>query len=331
MFKWPGTPSARPPEHELADYAELVCWKQGSTSMNALSADLGRLEENDYSGSVTEEDDAPHLGRLDTKDYSGGVPEEEKVPQIVEAALLEIERRKEACRDGYPFIVGEQGYTLYDSQEAENHKHIIYKYLLLATRLNMSNNREHADIDGSLLLEWLAAEAARDYLGARAECIVFGTAAGSDFQGKINDLCKRINDGDGFYNRNSVSTNKQDDKLDVVAWKHFADRLPGKLIVFGQCKTGTNYRDELTQLQPDVFCRNWLFSPLALTPVRLFFVAEAVSRLHWRSVSSGAGLLFDRCRIVDFCDGIGEDVLEKVKAWTLAAAEENELLGRQRL
>ena len=325
MFKWPGTPSARPPEHELADYAELVCWEQGSTSMNALSADLGRLEENDYSGGTPEEEDAPDLGRLDAKDYSGGVPEEEKVPQIVEEAYLEIERRKEACRDGYPFIVGEHGYTLHASQKAGNHKHIIYKYLLLATRLNMNANRKHANIDGTHLFEELASEAAREYLGARAESIVFGTAAGSNFPGKVNDLCKRIKDGDQYYKRSSASP--RDGKLDVVAWKHFADRLPGKLIVFGQCKTGTNYRDELTQLQPDVFCRNWLFSPPALTPVRMFFVAEAISRLDWGSVSSEAGLLFDRCRIVDFCDGISEDVLEKVKVWTEAAAEENELPG----
>ena len=104
MFKWPGTPSAHPPEHELADYAELVCWERGSTSINALSADLGRLDENDY---------------------SGGVPEEEKIPQVVGEAYHEIERRKEACRDGYPFVIGEHGYTLHASQKAGNHKHII--------------------------------------------------------------------------------------------------------------------------------------------------------------------------------------------------------------
>ena len=101
MFKWPGTPSARPPEHELADYAELVCWKQGSTSTNALSADLGRLDENDY---------------------SDGVPEDEEAPQVVGAAYLEIERRKEACRDGYPFVIDEQGYTLRANRDAENHQ-----------------------------------------------------------------------------------------------------------------------------------------------------------------------------------------------------------------
>lgn len=305
MFKWPGTPSSRPPQHELADYVELVCWEQGSTSINALSANLGRLDENDY---------------------SDGVPEEEKIPQIVEEAYHEIERRKEACRDGYPFVIGEHGYTLHVSQKDGNHKHIVYKYLLLATRLNMNTNHEHANIDGTHLLEELASEVAREYLGARAESIVFGTAAGSNFRGKVDDLCKRIKDGDRYYKRSSASP--KDDKLDIVAWKHFADQLPEKLIAFGQCKTGTNYEKDLTQLQPDVFCSNWLLSPPALTPMRMFFIAEAISRLGWDSVSSKAGLLFDRCRIVDFCDGISEDVLEKVKAWTEAAAKANELPGR---
>ena len=278
MLKWPGTPSSRPPQHELADYAELVCWEQGNTSINALSANLGRLDENDY---------------------SGGVPVEEKIPQVVEEAYHEIERRKEACRDGYPFVIGEHGYTLHTNSKVENHKHIIYKYLLLATRLNMNTNRKHADIDGTHLLEELASEAAREYLGARAESIVFGTAASkADFPGKVNDLCKRIKDGDKYHKRSSASP--QDDKLDVVAWKHFADELPEKLIAFGQCKTGTNYKDTLTQLQPDVFCSNWLLSPPALSPMRMFFVAEAVSRTGWDNVSSKAGLLFDRCRRATF-------------------------------
>ena len=78
MFKWPGTPSAHAPEHELADFAELVCWQHRSTSTTALCADLGRLEENDY---------------------SAGVPEEDKVTEVVEEAYLEIERRVTACRD----------------------------------------------------------------------------------------------------------------------------------------------------------------------------------------------------------------------------------------
>ena len=300
MFKWPGTPSAQALKHELADYAELVCWKQGSTSTTALSADLGRLEENDH---------------------SDGVPEEEETDEVVTAAYEEIERRGEACRDGYPYVIGKQGYSLRDNQETENHRHIIYKYLLLATRLNMKDNRVHADIDGALLLEQLAADVAREYLGDRAESFVFGTAAGMpEFSKKVDELCVRMKEGGSFVKRDEAPPNEKDGKLDVVVWKHFTDGLPGKLIAFGQCKTGTNYRDTLTQLQPDSFSDKWLQLSLALTPVRMFFISEALSRDSWFNIARDAGLLFDRCRIVDFCDDISADVLKKVEVWTAAAA-----------
>lgn len=305
MFKWPEVPSARASEHELADYAELICWQQGSTSSTALSKLLGRLEDNDY---------------------SGGVPEEEMTDTDVEESYTEIEQRVIACRDGYPFKIMEPGYTLRANQEGENHKHLIYKYLLLATRLHMDNNRCHADIDGALLLEELSAEVAREYLGARAESLVFGTAAEeTGFREKVDELCKQMKEGDGFVNRNRTRPRERDGKLDVVVWKHFADNLPGKLIAFGQCKTGTEYKSTLTQLQPDSFCKKWLQSPLVITPVRMFFVAEALPRGDWYNVSSDAGLLFDRCRIVDFCDNISANILERVRAWTAAASEATEL------
>ena len=307
MFKWPGTPSPRASEQELADYAELECWKHNSTSTTALSADLGRLDENDY--------------------YDG-VPEEEKTDEIIEAAYVEMEQRLQACKNGYPYAIGEQGNTLSVDLDVENHRRIVYQYLLLATRLNMKDNRVHAGIDGSLLLEEISADVAREYLGARAESLVFGTAAGrTDFPGKINDLCRHMKEGGGFMDHDEVPPAENDGKLDVVAWKHFADGLPGKLIAFGQCKTGTSYKDTLPQLQPDSFCKKWLKSFPVLTPVRMFFVAEAVSRQGWRSTSIDAGLLFDRCRIVDFCDDISRGVLAKVKAWTAAAAKANELSG----
>ena len=111
MFKWPGTPSAHAPEHELADFAELVCWQHRSMSTTALCADLGRLEENDY---------------------SAGVPEEDKVTEVVEEAYLEIERRVTACRGGYPYALDERGYTLTMAVDDGNYRHVVYQYLLLA-------------------------------------------------------------------------------------------------------------------------------------------------------------------------------------------------------
>ena len=311
MFKWPGTPSPRAPAHELADYAELVCWRGHRTSTTELSADLGRLDENDY---------------LD------GVPEEDEEVEVANLAFVEIERRREACRDGYPYVVDEHGYTLSVDGTAQNHRHIVYQYLLLATRLNMNDNRMHVGIDGTVLLEQLAAEVAREYLGSRAESLVFGTGVPSSaFPERIRNLCKSIKEGDDFKNRDEAAPDEKDGRLDVVAWKHFTDNLPGKLVAFGQCKTGTNYKDTLAQLQPDAFCNKWLQSSPVVPPVRMFFVAEAVSRQHWHTTSSDAGLLFDRCRIVDFCDDISKDVLERVANWTAAASEATGITRSTRL
>ena len=56
MFRWPGTPSPRADAHELADFAELSAWQEGSFSLTALSRTLGRLDENDHSNGVSIDD-----------------------------------------------------------------------------------------------------------------------------------------------------------------------------------------------------------------------------------------------------------------------------------
>ena len=151
--------------------------------------------------------------------------------------------------------------------------------------------------------------------------MVFGTSEGSaGFPDKINRLCDRLGEGDGYINRGAGPHRKKDDKLDVVAWKPFADRREGKLIAFGQCKTGTNWKDQVSQLRPNGFCSKWFQSPPVLDPVRMFFISEALSSVGWRNESVDAGLIFDRCRIVDYCDDLEDALLQRLEKWTTAAA-----------
>lgn len=301
MFKWPEHPSPRAPKHELADYAELICLRDNTTSATALSRLLTRLDENDY---------------------SDGVPEEEEIDIKIEEVYGEVEKRREVCGDGYPFTVGEQGNTLRITDDQYNAKHIVYRYLLLATRLNMNSNNSHAGIDGALLFEKLSAEVAREYFGDRAKSIVFGTASDSPkFEEKVNQLCHQLGEGVGFANRDWDDAHIRDGKLDIVTWKPFSDERDGQLIGFGQCKTGTNYKDSLTQLQPDAFCNKWLSRSPAVSPVRMFFLAEALDlSQNWRNMSIDAGLLFDRCRIIDFCSEVNSDVLDEISIWTESAS-----------
>ena len=304
MFKWPGEPSPSDKAHELADYVELVAWRDGSMSAVALIRFLGRRED---------------------PDYSAGVPEEDEVDTVVEDTFGEIERRREACAGDYPFVLGDRGAIVrrqggHTGGQA-NAMHAIYEYLLLATRLDMKNDRRHGGYDGTRLLEDLAAEAARSYLGGRSESMVFGTAASArGFPDRINKLCARIGEGGGFFGHGGTASRQQDGKLDIVAWTPFSDRLPGQLIMFGQCKTGTHYKDQLAQHQPDAFCRKWLRTQPAVTPTRAFFRSEALPRSGWLNSAFDAGVLFDRCRMVDFARDASDKLLTRIRAWTRTAA-----------
>ena len=184
----------------------------------------------------------------------------------------------------------------------------------------MTKDRVHAKIDGADLLEEITAETLRCYLGPkRARSIVFGTAAPGTFKDKINRLCRDIGEGGSFRTLDTGSVDANDDKLDTVSWLPFADKTRSQLVVFGQCKTGTNWDGMLTQLQPTDFIKRWMREPYLHNPLRAFCVAEAVNRSRWVGYCVYSGILFDRCRIVDFCEKLNKGLLDKIKKWSAAA------------
>lgn len=302
MFKLPALPSAKAGLHELADFAELLAWKNGSVSSREIVAFLGREGESD-----------PNCGCEDSDD--------ENVDALDEV-MNEVERRQAACRNGYPYQLDERGNVLHYVPADEGHHALLYGYLLLSTRLNMTTTRSHAGIDGSTLLEEVSAEALRQYLGPRdrALSMVFGTAAGSaDFPGKVATLCNALKEGGGFRAYDTGAVHANDDKLDVVAWSPFADQSPSQIIVFGQCKTGTAWSEKLCQLQPDAFTKKWIDRPFLFDPLRAFCISEAADRSRWGGYAAEGGLLFDRCRLVDCCDALDPSLCKRMKKWCNAA------------
>lgn len=235
--------------------------------------------------------------------------------------MAEIERREMACGSGYPFILESHGASLRCPEtEPEKAQSAVYLYLLLATRLNMKDDRIHAGIDGTTLLEPLSAHAIGSYLGSKkAESLVFGTYAEGGFEYKVDKLCRVIGEGGGFLNKGKVPVRARDDKLDVAVWIPFADRLSGQLIVFAQCKTGTNWLGSSSELRIDTFTKRWIEGSFVVDPVRAFCVAEAVSETNWSHIGFSTGMLFDRCRLVEHCCGLSGKSLSEIRGWTLEA------------
>jgi hypothetical protein len=302
MFKLPDLPSPQAECHELADFAELLAWDKGKTSAREITAYLGRLGENDH-----------NIGCDDNDDENSDEMDE---------VMNELERPATACGTGYPFELELAGTALRHAPNHKDHRTHLYQYLLLSTRLNMTKDRVHAKIDGADLLEEIAAETLRCYLGPkRARSFVFGTAAPGTvgFEDKINQLCRVLGEGGTFKNRDIGSVVAKDDKLDTVTWLPFSDNSCNQLIVFGQCKTGSSWDGMITQLRPDAFIKRWMSETYIHDPLRAFCVAEAVNRARWVGHGLYAGLLFDRCRIVDFCEKPDSKLLGKIIKWTTAA------------
>lgn len=231
----------------------------------------------------------------------------------------EIDRREKACASVYPFALNQQGTVLRTSiPEPEKTQSVVYLYLLLSTRLNMKKQRKHAEIDGTKLLEDLSAHALKAYLGQdKAQCLVFGTARKGNFKSKINELCNTLGEGSEFRNRDKKPVRKKDGLLDVVAWIPFADRRPGQLILFGQCKTGTNWKNSTSQLQPEGFISKWMLEPFLVNPTRVFCVSEVLDNSDWKNINTDAGIVFDRCRLVENCISLPKETLSNIRTWTI--------------
>lgn len=287
--------------HELADFAELLAIKNGSASAREMVSYLSQLGDNQ--NNVGCEDD------------------EDETTNEMDGVMNELGRRINACGQGYPFRLDLAGTVLRHESKLQDTRALVYRYLLLATRLNMTASKVHAGFDGTALLEALSAEVLRSYLGQRARSLAFGTSAQGGFASKVSHLCQQLCEGGQFQNPDVAHVDENDDGLDAVGWIPFSDRSRGQLIVFGQCKTGTHWTEHKSRLQPSDFVRLWMSDPPLVCPIRAFFVAESADRGHWNKHVAYAGLLFDRCRLVDFCDALPEALLEKIRNWTTAALD----------
>lgn len=197
---------------------------------------------------------------------------------------------------------------------------LIYLFLLAISRANMdSRNRVLAGIDPTKVFERMCADVLATFWGGHSDvsgAMVFGTAGRNmtTFRAKIKDLCDRLKEGAGW-RPDATPPGAGDGKLDVVAWRRFSDDRQGSLVGFAQCKTGVHWRQHLTKLQPEVFCRRFMQRTLVLHPVRLYMVPHRVERRHWETHTGEGGILFDRCRVVQYAQGVSAAVVRDCHGW----------------
>lgn len=298
--------SPRPNIVQFADYWEIECLKKADYSASILDI----IKSKGIADDVQETEEEAHESEL----------EEEQIRTVEE-----IRRRVNSCSNKYPFKLDDRGYVLSLDNNVSFEATIIYLYLLLATRNNMTSNKVISTIDGTKVFESLSRDVLMNYLGSSSEGMVFGTADDGGFNGKLEELILKMKDGVLHATRAQITYNPQDDTLDVVAWVPFFDPFPSKLICFGQCKTGTHWKGTTKQLDIDGFLKKWFSYHPALTPIRTFLIADVLPRedYYHRAVSN---LFFDRCRVASFSTPKrNDDWYPNLELWTLGLLQQQNI------
>jgi hypothetical protein len=239
---------------------------------------------------------------------------------VAEAAFNEFDDRRRACGGDlghYPFDVGINAIRLKDGADKS-----LYTFLALLSWFGKDAGPKGTD--GEKLFEEICAKAAERYLGgphAHVKSFVFGFPRHlqpAGFAAALDKLCQELREGKGHREGRPTLPNQKDAKLDIVAWRAFEDRREGQLITFGQCATGKNWEEKITELPPPhIWCAHWMADSPVVDPIRSFFVPHRIDQSEWSLKSRLGGILYDRCRIANLASGLNANLKTEWTAWSL--------------
>jgi len=141
----------------------------------------------------------------------------------------------------------------------------------------------------------------------------------------FRDRSKQISDI--IYSSSAFSCLTGEPKAHVDSWEWVGRE--GSSVEIGEkarsparMQHSATWRHLITQCRPVDFAKNWFErGAFAVEPVRAVCVAESLGNETWPSLNSGAEIVFDRCRLVEFSEGIAGNLLEQLYAWTIAAKD----------
>jgi hypothetical protein len=221
---------------------------------------------------------------------------EEKLPEVA----FELQTRFQAAAQAYPFNFDGARLEL----KGKVAQYVPYIFCLFLSVFRWEN-KKGAKAFPARMFEHLSSFAARNFL--QGEAVRFAAprehGLSSNFREAVNDLCQRIGEGQGITSQKHKAG--QDDTLDVVAWRDFPDKRPGKLLLFGQCAAGKNWKGKISDLQPTDFCHLWMLETPPSTLLKALFIPHQIDLDEWRLRSVRAKLIFDRCRIAYWSHGWG--------------------------
>ncbi len=310
-------PEATDTPEELADWFELsaVGASNGSSSFQDLTKEIHLSGATDALAEEVLGEDIDISAEVDQR----GVLRE----YVVGDTFDEIEKRLESCNEDsctYPYKIVEDCIQVVGDADKTT-----YAFLLLLS--NFQRDAGPEDLDAERLFEEICEVAAKSYFGgskSEVEAFQFGFPRRTEpksFAKALNKLCKAMGEGGGS-RKSPTLKDQKDAKLDLAVWRAFPDGKEGKSIGFGQCATGKNWKEKLSELRADDFCELWMRERPSVLPIRMFFVPLRIKRDSWRDVTVRGGVFFDRCRIAYHATVLPAELKKKCTKWTQYVLEE---------
>lgn len=308
------SPAPTDTRSRLADWLEVLALS--SSRQPATRAVLVRLHDR--------LDDAGH--DVETEPETGEELEteilEEALQEFADDVLEELEYREDVLETRYPFRIEARGpdwrvLRARGTGDAETEAaRSAYLFCLLASALRNHRIRDD-DIAQALprVFQALATEAAAGVIGGESISFGWPRPDGSAFLTALRDASDRLRLGTPLQSVPLGSNGQPKDAgIDVIAWRDFADRRPGKPVLFGQVASGRNWTEKSVKNDIPNFLNGWFsdkptehFVPAIFIPFpqhhdcagcdckkfETVAIAEA-RRREWTF-----GLVVDRLRIVD--------------------------------
>ncbi len=242
---------------------------------------------------------------------------------LISEVFLELERRERATTH-YPFEFTAGGKAIGPKKHFGPGEYT-YAYGLLSTecafgRILPSTFFDKQDrLENPRILQVVGTIAASGLLAGGAMSFGFPRPKVTKFTEALASLVSEHLKEGALHSRPRVGADRfvKDAGIDVVAWRHFPDELPGKLILMGQCATGKNDWDtKSVRAFLRTFYRDFFSEPLASVAIEAIFIPFALdvtsnlegSASHtaalsgvYQHYSAGLGIIVDRCRLAYLC------------------------------
>lgn len=308
MIRTDSVPEATAPAEHHADFLELCALRSESRSVS-FQTFISDLRICNSTEAVADSADPGQEPEFDEQDEA-----------LAQAAFDELDERRRNFGDRaafYPFEIS--GTSLNLKEDAEQS---LYTFLALLSWFGKDAGPN--GWDGEKVFEDICAKACESYFGAqfngRVRSVVFGfprRVLPRSFGPALDELCASIGEGAGHHKGRPRLPDQKDAKLDIVSWIEFHDRRQGKLISFGQCATGRNWTEKITELpSPDRWCGHWMSETPTVLPIRAFFVPHRIERDNWSHSCTFGGILYDRCRIASLVDSGASELRSQWSAWS---------------